>query len=105
MEMLLIADIVKPPGMDDEEFYRIWKAESVAAVAAVKSGAIKHLWKSAGRYQVIGVFEFADGDAMDAAMHGLPIWELGHHEMVKNEQWIPLRPYTHWAEHLTRLSP
>lgn len=104
MMMLFMADIVKPDGMDDAEFYRIWNAEAEAATAALDAGAIKHLWKAAGRYQVIGVFELEDGDAMDAALHALPIWQLGHHELVQNEQWIPLRDYRSWAEDLKSLS-
>lgn len=104
MLMLFIADIVKPNGMDDAEFFRIWRAEAEAASAALDAGAIKHLWKSAGRYQVVGVFELEDGDAMDAALHSLPIWQLGHHEMVQNEQWIPLRDYKNWAADLKAMT-
>ncbi|MEM7540451.1 MAG: muconolactone Delta-isomerase family protein [Pseudomonadota bacterium] len=104
MEFLFMADIVKPAGMDDAEFFKIWKAESEAAVAALDAGGIKHLWKTAGRYQVIGVFELDDADQMDAALHALPIWAMGHHEMVQNEQWIALRPYRHWAEDLKKLA-
>lgn len=105
IQMLFIADIVKPTGMSDAEFFKIWRAESEAASAALDAGAIKHLWKAAGRYQVIGVFEFEDGDGMDAALHSLPIWAQGHHEMVQNEQWIPLRDYKAWAADLKKLSP
>lgn len=105
MEFLFIADIVKPAGMDDKEFYRIWKAESEAAVAGLEAGGIKHLWKAAGAYKVIGVFDFPDGDSMDAAFHALPIWKLGHHEMIQNTQLIPMRAYTAWAEDLKTLSP
>ena len=104
MQMLFMADIVKPDGMDDAEFIRIWNAEAEAASAALEAGGIKHLWKAAGRYQVIGVFEFADGDEMDAALHSLPIWQMGHHELVQNEQWIPLRDYVNWAADLKQLS-
>ena len=104
VEMLFIADIVKPAGMDDAKFFEIWNEEAIAASAALESGAIKHLWKAAGRYQVIGVFAFPDGDAMDDALHSLPIWKLGHHEMVQNEQWIPLRDYRNWAADLKKLS-
>ena len=82
----------------------IWNAEAEAASAALEAGGIKHLWKAAGRYQVIGVFEFADGDEMDAALHSLPIWQMGHHELVQNEQWIPLRDYVNWAADLKQLS-
>lgn len=105
MLMLFMADIVKPTGMDDAEFFKIWKAESVAAVAGLDAGAINHLWKAAGQYQVIGVFDLPDGDAMDAALHGLPIWQSGHHEMAQNIKWIPLRDYRDWAEDLKSLSP
>lgn len=104
MEMLLMVDIVKPDGMDDAEFFKIWNAEAEAATAGLDSGAIKHLWKAAGKYQVIGVFDLEDGDAMDAALHSLPIWAMGHHEMAQNIQWIPLRPYRNWAEDLKGLS-
>ncbi|MEM7469128.1 MAG: muconolactone Delta-isomerase family protein [Pseudomonadota bacterium] len=104
MEMLFMADIVKPNGMDDAEFFRIWNEEAIAATAALDAGGIKHLWKAAGRYQVIGVFEFEDGDGMDAALHSLPIWSMGHHELVQNVQWIPLRSYRNWANDLKKLS-
>jgi muconolactone delta-isomerase len=104
MEMLFMADIVKPAGMSDREFYTIWNAEAEAATAGLDAGAIKHLWKAAGRYQVIGVFDLADGDSMDGALHSLPIWQLGHHELVQNVQWIPLRNYRSWAKDLKVLS-
>ena len=78
--------------------------EAVTATAALKEGAIKHLWKTAGQYQVIGVFDLPDGDAMDAALHALPIWQQGHHEMAQNTRWIPLRPYENWAADLKEMS-
>ncbi len=103
MEFLFIADIVKPAGMDDKEFFQIWKAESEAAVAGLDAGGIKHLWKAAGQYKVVGVFDFPDGNAMDAAFHSLPIWTMGHHEMVQNPQLLPLRDYRDWAADLQKL--
>jgi len=104
MLMLFMADIVKPNGMTDAQFYKIWNDEAVAASAALDSGDIQHLWKAAGRYQVIGVFDMPDGDAMDAALHALPIWQSGHHELAQNIQWIPLRDYKNWAADLKGLS-
>ena len=56
MEFLFIADIVKPDGMEDKEFFQIWKAESEAATAALDAGQIKSLWKAAGQYKVVGIF-------------------------------------------------
>ncbi len=105
MLMLLMVDIVKPAGMSNEEFIKIWNDEAVAASAAVKEGSvIKHLWKTAGQYQVIGVFDLPDGDAMDSALHALPIWQQGHHEMAQNIRCIPLRPYENWAADLKEMS-
>ena len=68
-----------------------------------RPGEIKHLWKAAGQYKVIGIFDLPDGDSMDAAVHSLPIWTSGHHEMAQNLQWIPLRDYRNWAEDLKKL--
>ena len=104
MQMLFMTDVVKPTGMSDSEFFRIWNDEAKASAAAIDSGAITHLWKAAGQYKVIGVFDFPDGEAMDAALHQLPIWKDGHHEMAKNIQWIPLRPYKNRAVDLQKLS-
>jgi muconolactone delta-isomerase len=103
MEFLFITDIVKPDGMEDKEFFQIWKAESEAATAALDAGEIKHLWKAAGQYKVVGVFDFPDADSIDAALHSLPIWAMGHHEMAQNIQLVPLRDYRHWAKDLKTL--
>ena len=104
MEFLFMGNIVKPTGMSDKEFFQIWKAESEAAVAGLDSGAIKHLWKAAGQYQVVGVFDFPDADSVDAALHSLPIWALGHHEMVQDIVLKPLRDYRNWATDLVDLA-
>lgn len=103
MEFLFIADIVKPNGMDDKEFFQVWKAESEAAVAGLDAGGIKQLWKAAGVYKIIGVFDFRDANSIDAALHSLPIWAMGHHEMAQNIQLIPLRDYRDWAKDLQKL--
>ncbi|NIP94965.1 MAG: hypothetical protein GWO24_16580, partial [Akkermansiaceae bacterium] len=66
--------------------------------------AIKALWKVAGKYQVIGVFDFPDADSVDAALHSLPIWNLGHHEMAQNITLVPLRDYRNWAKQLIELA-
>lgn len=104
MEFLFMGDIVKPTGMTDKEFFHVWQKESEAAVAGLDAGGIKALWKAAGRYQVIGVFDFPDANSIDAALHALPIWAMGHHEMVQNIQLIPLRDYRDWAKDLKGLA-
>ena len=103
MEFLFMADIVKPAGMDDKEFFQIWRAESEAATAALDAGGIKNLWKVAGAYKVVGVFDFPDADSVDAAVHSLPFWASGHHEIVQNIQMTPLRDYRNWFEDLKKM--
>ena len=70
----------------------------------VDAGVIKHIWKAAGRYEVIAVFEFENGDQMDAAIHSLPIWTQGFAHVVEDIEWIPLRPYRNWNKQLEDLA-
>lgn len=104
MEIMLHAKLVKPEGLTNKEFFEVWRQESVAALEAVKTGAIKHIWKVAGKYEVIAVFDIDDGDQMDEAIHNLPIWKLGYSHIVPEITWTPLRPYANWAEDLKKLS-
>lgn len=104
MELMFHAKIVKPESASNEEFFELWRKESVAALEAVKAGAIKHIWKVAGKYEVIAVMELDNGDQMDEAIHALPIWNLGYAHIVPEITWTPLRPYANWAEHLKTLS-
>jgi muconolactone delta-isomerase len=103
MLLLQIADIVKPPGMSDKEFYQIWKEESDGALPALESGDVVGLWKAAGQYKIVCIIDPPDGDALDRSLHEFAIWKSGHHEMIQNLQLIPLREYKGWAEDLKGL--
>ena len=103
MDFLFSADIVKPAGMANEEFLKLWHEEATAATAALDAGGIKALYKVAGEYKVIGIFDFPDADSVDAAVHSLPFWASGHHEIVQNITMIPLRDYRNWFEDLKKM--
>jgi muconolactone delta-isomerase len=104
MLFLLRAKLTKPDGMSNKEFYGIWQKESEAALAGIEAGVIKVAYKVAGKPEVYAVFEAETADDLDHAVHSLPIWQLGYSHLVTELEWIPLRPYAHWAEDLKKLA-
>ena len=104
MLVMMTADLAKPEGLPNDEFFEIWRQESVAAIEAVKAGAIKNIWKVAGEYQIIAVLDVEDGDQIDEILHSLPIWRLGYAHIVPRLSWKPLREYENWAEQLKTLA-
>lgn len=104
MLFMLKVYIEKPANLSNKEFYTVWRHESEAALTAVKGGAIKGLWKAAGKPVVIAVLDVPGADELDRAMHELPIWKLGYSHIAKDIEIIPLRPYENWAEDLKKLS-
>ena len=104
MLLMMTADLAKPESLSNKEFFEVWRQESVAAIEAVKAGAIKSIWKVAGEYQVIAVLEVDDGDQIDQIVHSLPIWKLGYAHIVPKITFKPLRAYENWAEQLKGLA-
>jgi muconolactone delta-isomerase len=103
MEIMMWAKLAKPESASNKEFFEIWYKESVAAIEALKQGAIKNIWKVAGKYEVVAVMEVESGDDLDAIVHSLPIWKLGYAHIVPEISWIPLRSYQNWSNQLKTL--
>ncbi len=103
MLFLLKAQINKPEGISNKEFYGVWLKEAEAAVAAHKAGVIKAIWKVAGKPEVVAVLDVESADVLEAAVLSLPIWKLGYSHMVKVE-WDVVRPYESWYEDLKKLA-
>lgn len=104
MEVMMWAKLAKPESASNQEFFEVWRKESVAAIEAYKAGAIKSIWKVAGKYEVVAVMEVGSGDDLDNIVHSLPIWKLGYAHIVPEISWIPLRSYENWAEQLKTLA-
>jgi muconolactone delta-isomerase len=104
MEIMLRVDLAKPEALSNKEFYGIWLKETIAALEGVAAGGIKNIWKAAGKYQVIAVFDVENADQMDEAIHNLPIWTEGFSHIVTNIEWTPLRNYQNWSDHLKEMS-
>jgi len=103
MDVMIHAKLHKPDRMSNQEFFGVWRQEAVAALEAVQTGLVKHIWKVPGKYEVFVVMAVNSVDEIDEAMHSLPIWKLGYDYIVDME-WILLRPYEHWANQLEKLS-
>ena len=104
MLFLLKAYIAKPANVSNKEFYGVWRQESEAALGAVKAGAIKGIWKVAGRPIILAVIDVPSADDLDHAIYELPIWKLGYAHIAADTEIWPLRPYENWAEDLKELS-
>ena len=104
MLFMLKAHLEKPAGMSNREFYGVWKQESEAALAAVKAGAIKVIYKAAETPDVIAILDLPSADDLDHAIANLPIWKLGYSHIVTKLEIMPLRPYENWAEDLKKLA-
>ena len=104
MLFMLKATLCKPAGTPNKEFYTVWRQESEAALAAVKAGAIKAIWKVAGKPVVLAVLDLPTVDDLDHAINELPIWKLGYSHIVTDLEITPLRPYENWADDLKKLS-
>ncbi len=104
MLFMLKATINKPANVSNKEFYSVWRQESEAALGAVKAGAIKGIWKVAGKPVVLAILDLPSADDVDHAINELPIWKLGYSHIVGDLEIVPLRPYESWAEDLKKLS-
>jgi muconolactone delta-isomerase len=104
MLFMLKAHLSKPAHTPNKEFYSVWRQEAEAAVAALKAGAIKGIWKVAGKPEVIAIMDMPSADDLDRAMHQLPIWKLGYSHIVTDMEIVALRSYESWAEDLKKLS-
>ena len=101
---MLHVKLIKPESASNKEFFEVWRQESEAVLGAVEAGAIKHVWKVAGNYEVIAVLDVENADQMDEALHNLPVWRNGYAHIVPEITWTPLRSYENWAEQLKTLS-
>jgi muconolactone D-isomerase len=104
MLFMLKVYISKPANVSNKEFYGVWLQEAEAAMGAVKAGAIKGIWKVAGRPEVIAIIDVPSADDLDHAMHQLPIWRLGYAHIATDLQVTAIRPYENWAEDLKGLA-
>lgn len=67
-------DVQPPQGMPAAEFDRIKAAEKAYSADLQRDGRWVHLWRIAGEYSNISIFDVPDHDALHALLSGLPLF-------------------------------
>ncbi len=67
-------DVRVPHGVDAALFERLKAAEKARAAELQRAGTWRHLWRIAGRYANISVFDVASHDELHAILSGLPLF-------------------------------
>ena len=67
-------DVRPPPGMDPAAFDRLKAEEKARAEELQREGKWVHLWRVAGRYANISVFDVGSHDELHAILSTLPLF-------------------------------
>jgi muconolactone D-isomerase len=67
-------DVHIPHTLDKTEFERLKAEEMEMAKVLQHEGTWKHLWRIAGEFANISIFEVASHDALHAILSGLPLF-------------------------------
>lgn len=63
-----------PHDVDPARFDRLKAEEKARAAELQHAGKWRHLWRVAGRYANISIFDVADHDELHAILSGLPLF-------------------------------
>lgn len=67
-------DITVPPGTDPAQFERQKAEEKARSAELQRAGTWRHLWRVAGRYANISIFDVASHDELHAILSALPLF-------------------------------
>ena len=67
-------DVRVPDGIDPAEFDRLKAEEKARAETLQRDGSWVHLWRIAGQYANISIFEVENHDALHAILSTLPLF-------------------------------
>jgi muconolactone D-isomerase len=67
-------DVRPPHGIDPAQFDKLKAEEKARAQDLQRDGTWVHLWRIAGQYSNISVFDVADHDALHAILSTLPLF-------------------------------
>ncbi len=75
-------DVRPPHGIDPVEFNRLKAEEKARAQDLQRAGTWIHLWRIAGQYSNISVFDVADHDELHAILSTLPLFPFMQVEVM-----------------------
>jgi len=67
-------DVRVPHNVDPAQFDRLKAGEKARAETLQREGKWRHLWRIAGQYANISVFDVASHDELHAILSGLPLF-------------------------------
>lgn len=67
-------DVHPPRDLDPAAFAALQAAEKARAQELQRAGIWRHLWRIAGEYANVSVFDVADHDALHAILSALPLF-------------------------------
>jgi muconolactone D-isomerase len=67
-------DVQIPPGLTSEVVEQLKKTERERAQELQKTGEWRHLWRVAGRYANISIFDVASNEALHDILSTLPLF-------------------------------
>jgi muconolactone D-isomerase len=67
-------DVSVPHGIDATLFDRLKETEKARAQELQRTGKWRHLWRVAGRYANISIFDVADHDELHSILSSLPLF-------------------------------
>jgi muconolactone delta-isomerase len=102
MLFLLWFKVRQPERLSQQQLMEIWQREADAALAGVRAGKVKALYKVSGKREVVAVLEVGSHEELDAILEGTPLMkELG--------PWVdvdvyPIHPYENFRELIRKLA-
>jgi muconolactone D-isomerase len=69
-------DVHPPHDIDPERFEHLKAQEKAKAQDLQRSGKWRHLWRIAGLYSNISIFDVADHDELHAILSSLPLFDF-----------------------------
>jgi muconolactone D-isomerase len=74
MLFMVEMDLSVPLDFDKDEFERLKAVEKTRAQELQDSGTWRHLWRVAGRYSNVSIFDVPSTDVLHEIMMGLPLY-------------------------------
>ena len=67
-------EVQLPPSMPAAQSERLKQDEKALAKGLQEQGAWRHLWRVAGQYANVSIFDVADNEALHALLSSLPLF-------------------------------
>ena len=67
-------DVVVPHNVDPEAFNKLKAQEKEYAQKLQRKGVLRHIWRIAGQYKAISIFDVASSEELHETLNNLPLY-------------------------------